>query len=149
LRTQKEINKLMLQTQFKDAPESIKKLLKTTETRLEIENGWIPIIDTFLQKFEKMNTIGLSIAVIKQKLAGLRIQLHIPSHVYDSIDELAVLQEINAEIRKSEEEADTVCELCGVINETVKPRAPRFWRWNCCEKCFDEKCKELLVEKKS
>ena len=139
----------MLQTQFKDAPESIKKLLKTTETRLEIENGWISIIDAFLQKFEKMNTIGLSIAVIKQKLAGLRIQLHIPNSVYDSIEDLTILQEINTVIRESEQEADTVCEICGVINETVKPRAPRFWRWNCCEKCFDAKCKELLVEKKS
>ncbi len=147
MRSQKEINLLMLKEQFKNAPKSIKKLLKNTETRLEIENGWIPLIDRFLQKFEEMNTIGLTIAVIKQKFASLRIQLHVPNHVYDSIEELSILENIHNEIRKYEEESDTICELCGIVDDTVEPRAPRFWRWNCCQSCYEKKCQELKVQK--
>lgn len=140
---QKEINQKLLESTYKDAPETIKNILSDTEIRFDIEFGWFGIIDRFLKKFNEINTVGFRIIQIKQKFGGLRIYIGYPDETTTEI--MYIASKITTEVFIAEKEADLTCELCGVKNDSVAVRAPRFWRWNCCDKCFEKKCSELKV----
>jgi len=140
---QNEINQKLLQTVYVNAPETIKNILSDTDIRLDIEPGWFDIIDKFLKKFNEINNVGIKIIQIKQKFGGLRIYIGYPDEMTNDV--MSVALRVKTEVFIAEKEADVTCELCGVKNDSVSVRAPRFWRWNCCDKCFEKKCLELKV----
>jgi hypothetical protein len=150
MKSQRDYNMRLVQND-KDLPETIKHLLSTTEMRFDIEKGWYNIVEKFLKFFVEIDAKEVEVVQIKQKFGELRIYLHISNLSRCSSEDMEKYLILEAEIKNAEVEASATCELCGGHMDDVGNiiiRAPRFWRWNCCDKCFDNKCEELKVEKK-
>lgn len=130
MKTQKEWNQKFIE-ENPEIGETTRELLLATDIRFEISKGWYDIAENFFKNIKKIK--GVEVIQIKQKFGELRIYV---SHTNDKIEKL---------IKVSTEEAEHTCEMCGVNNEWVGKKRPRFWIFNICDECLAVKCKELKV----